>query len=243
MLKKERHNFILRYLNAHGTALVSNLSNTLKVSHDTIVRDLRELSKENLLTRVHGGALALEHHPVQKIPTPAQTIAQKAIALLHNNSFLMTCDGEALLELYSLLPPTFNGTLLTVSMQIASKYSEHPTMEVIQIGDRVQKASKMTVGSEAIAKIRQIKADMCLLTASAIDPQYGVTETDWQIAHVKMAMAESSGTTVYLIPSAALGKISPIQACRPQGISYLITELDFMDPFLDAYRAVGIKVL
>jgi DeoR/GlpR family transcriptional regulator of sugar metabolism len=55
-------------------------------------------------------------------------------------------------------------------------------------------------------------------------------------------MAENSDTIVCLVTSSALGKLFPIQACRPQLITYLVTELASLDTLLDAYRASGMIV-
>ena len=57
MLTAERRQFILEILRRDRKVLSSELSAVLKVSEDTIRRDLRELALEGLLQRVHGGAL------------------------------------------------------------------------------------------------------------------------------------------------------------------------------------------
>jgi DeoR/GlpR family transcriptional regulator of sugar metabolism len=57
MLTVERRQFILEILRRDKKVLSSELSNELKVSEDTVRRDLRELAEAGLLQRVHGGAL------------------------------------------------------------------------------------------------------------------------------------------------------------------------------------------
>ena len=237
-----RQKYILDYLAREGVALVPVLCDTFRVSHDTVLRDLRELSNQGLLTRIHGGALA-DKPDLPWSNCPAKIIAGKLAPLLSDNSFLLACGGDALLELYTLIPSTFRATLLTVNMQLACRYSDHPKIDVIQIGDRVLKTSKMAAGGEAITKIRQIKADMCILDVTAIDPDRGLTENDWQVAQVKTAMAESSDKIVCFATSHTLGRISPIQAFGPSRISYLITDLDSADQTLNDYRNRGIVVL
>ena len=54
MLKQERQAFILHSVNLHNKVLSSDLSTTIKVSEDTIRRDLQELSEANKLIKVHG---------------------------------------------------------------------------------------------------------------------------------------------------------------------------------------------
>ena len=57
MLTQERHETILRRLQADGRVLSADLSRTLGVSEDTVRRDLRALAGAGLLMKVHGGAV------------------------------------------------------------------------------------------------------------------------------------------------------------------------------------------
>jgi DeoR/GlpR family transcriptional regulator of sugar metabolism len=145
--------------------------------------------------------------------------------------------------MYHFIPQSFSATLLTPCIATAFKYCEHATMEVVQVGDRLLKASKIAVGGEAITKIRQVRANMCILDVSAIDSQRGLTESDWQLAQIKKAMVECSDVVVCLARSAAIGRIATMQICALPQLTYLITDLDPIDPSLAAYRARGIIVL
>ena len=57
LLGEERRELILRWLGAEGKVRASDLALRLRVSLDTVRRDLQELSDAGLLRRVHGGAL------------------------------------------------------------------------------------------------------------------------------------------------------------------------------------------
>ncbi|MDI7636520.1 DeoR family transcriptional regulator, partial [Cronobacter sakazakii] len=57
MLTSQRKKLILEKLAAEGQVQSRALSEWFNVSEDTIRRDLRELSAEGRLQRVHGGAL------------------------------------------------------------------------------------------------------------------------------------------------------------------------------------------
>ncbi len=58
MKKKERHEIILNEVHLHNRVLLSDLTNILSVSMDTVRRDLVELDKEKQLKKVHGGAVS-----------------------------------------------------------------------------------------------------------------------------------------------------------------------------------------
>ncbi len=68
------------------------------------------------------------------------------------------------------------------------------------------KNGKLTMpGSEAIAKIKQIKADVHTVIP-AIDTQTGAHEIDWEIAQIKKAMIESSRRSLaYTVEKAQYG--------------------------------------
>ena len=57
MLTQERKRHIAEVLGRDGRVVAKSLAAALSVSEDTIRRDLRELAREGLLQRVHGGAL------------------------------------------------------------------------------------------------------------------------------------------------------------------------------------------
>jgi DeoR family glycerol-3-phosphate regulon repressor len=61
MLAEERRARILELVNERGSVSVSELHRRLKVSQETIRRDITKLAQENRLRKTHGGALALDH--------------------------------------------------------------------------------------------------------------------------------------------------------------------------------------
>jgi DeoR/GlpR family transcriptional regulator of sugar metabolism len=249
MLKKERQNYILQQVNLHNRVLSSSLSTDINVSEDTIRRDLHELSEEGMLIKVHGGALSRSfsqvHMPINGVYSQNQkkTIAQKAISLMQDGMFVLTSGGTTIVEMARSLPPQLKATFVSGSIAAILEYMDHPNIEVILIGDRVSKNSKITVGSEAISKIRQLKADICFLGTNAIDLQNGVTDNDWEVVQLKKAMIESSEKVVCLTIAEKINSFQPIQICPLNKIDILITELDPGDPILKPYADAGIQLL
>ncbi|MEP7278647.1 MAG: DeoR/GlpR family DNA-binding transcription regulator [Bacteroidota bacterium] len=249
MLKKERHAFILHQVNLHNKVLSASLSDEMKVSEDTVRRDLQELSDEGRIIKVHGGALSLSFNytgnPVVKTYAHdlKKIISQKAVALIKDGMFVLTTGGTTILEIAKMLPPRLKATFISGSVPAVLEYLQHPSIEVILIGDKVSKNSKITVGGDAIAKIRQIKADLCLMGVNSIDPTHGITDSDWDVVQVKKAMIESSQKTVCLTISEKLNSFQPIHICNIGDIDTLITELEPGHELLQPYRLAGLEVL
>ncbi|MFD2920343.1 DeoR/GlpR family DNA-binding transcription regulator [Terrimonas rubra] len=249
MLKKERQAYILHQVNLHNKVLSATLCKDIDVSEDTIRRDLQELSDEGKLIKVHGGALSHSFNEVHFASngvysqTHKKTIAAKAISIIHNGMFILTSGGTTIIELARFLPPQLKATFISGSIPVILEYMRHPNIEVILIGDRLSKNSKITVGPEAIAKIRQVKADICFLGINSIDVSHGVTDNDWEVVQLKKAMIESSQHVVCMAIAEKINTFQPIQVCDISKIDTLITELPADDALLKPYVDAGIKVL
>lgn len=249
MLKKERQAYILHQVNIHNKVLSSSLSLETNVSEDTIRRDLQELAEEGKVVKVHGGALS---YSFSHLPTPGfenhsqdqkRRIAAKAISLISDGMFVLTGGGTTILEMARMLPPQLKATFVSGSIAPILEYMHYPNLEVIIIGDKISKNSKMTVGSEAIAKISQLKADLCFLGINAIDMQHGITDNDWETAQLTKAMIESSQKVVCLSTGEKINRFQPIHICDVNKIDVLITNLPAEDIRLKPYRDIGITVV
>jgi DeoR/GlpR family transcriptional regulator of sugar metabolism len=246
MLKKERQAFILHSVNLHNKVLSSDLSTTINVSEDTIRRDLQELSEANKLIKVHGGALSKSFHSsfnnssVYAIENKKR-IAQKAASLIQDGMFVLTSGGTTIIELARALPESLHATFVTGSIPAALEYLHHPNIDVIIIGDKLSKSSQITVGAQAIEKIKQIRAD--IVGTNAIEVEHGLTDNDWEVVQVKKAMIESSNKVVSLAISEKINTTQSIKVCNTSEIDVLITELDSTSPILRPYQQKNIQIL
>lgn len=248
MLKKERQAYILHNINLHNRLLVGDLSIEIKVSEDTIRRDLQELSDHGKLIKVHGGALSKSFHnsfnsaSIYSIESK-KIIAQKAASIIKDGMFVHTTGGTTIIEMAKALPESLHATFITGSVPAAFEYMHHPNIEIILIGDKLSKSSQITVGGSAIASIKDIRADLCILGINAFDLQHGLTDNDWDIVQVKKAMIESSEKLVLLTISEKLNTSQRIRICETKEVDILITELAPTSDTLSQFFKAGIEVL
>lgn len=249
MLKIERKAFILHQVNLHNKVLSADLSKQMKVSDDTIRRDIQQLSEEGHVIKFHGGALSPSFHNTHSAANEVyaynqkKIIAQKAISIIKDRMFVLTTGGTTIIEMARALPPKLHATFISGSIPVLAEYIVHPNIEVIAIGDKISKDSKITVGLEAIDKIKQLKVDLCILGVSAINLEAGVSDNDWDVVQIKKAMIEASKKLVCLTISEKINSRQPFQICESKTIDTLITELSPDDPLLKPYKEAGITVL
>ncbi|HEX2684292.1 MAG TPA: DeoR/GlpR family DNA-binding transcription regulator [Ferruginibacter sp.] len=249
MLKKERQAYIVHQVNLHNKVLSNALSTEIDVSEDTIRRDLQELNKKGKLIKVHGGALSHSfnniNYPSKKVyaQNNKRIVAEKAATLVNDGMFVLTGGGTTIIEMARALPLTLSATFISGSIPAIVEYMNHPNIEVIVIGDKLSKSSKITVGADALARISSLKPDLCFLGINSIDLKHGITDSDWDVVQLKRSMIESSQKVVCLTISEKLNTIQPVKICDMSKIDVLITELPNDHPMLQPYVAAGITVL
>lgn len=249
MLKRERQEYIVHQVNLHNKVLSNALSNEIEVSEDTIRRDLQELNEKGKLIKVHGGALShsfsSSSYPSKKIyaQNNKRLVAEKAATLIKDGMFVLTGGGTTIIELARALPLHLNATFISGSIPAIVEYMHHPNIEVIVIGDKLSKNSKITLGADALARIKTLKPDLCFLGINAIDVQHGITDSDWDVVQLKQTMIESSQKVVCLTISEKINTMQPVKVCDVQKIDILITELPNDHSLLQPYIAAGIIVL
>ena len=249
MLKRERQAYILHQVNLHNKVLSASLSSEIDVSEDTIRRDLAELSDNGKLIKVHGGALS---HSFSKIAYPSnqvyghtnkRIIAEKAVSLITDGMFVLTGGGTTIIEMARTIPPGLNATFISGSIPAIVEYMHHPNIEVIVIGDKLSKNSRITVGANALQKISEIKADLFFLGVNALDVEHGITDNDWDVVQLKKQMIAGSQKVVCLTISEKINSLQPIHVCDISKIDILITELDPENELLKPYVEAGIRVI
>ena len=249
MLKRERQAYILHQVNLHNKVLSNNLSQDIHVSDDTIRRDLQELADEGKIIKVHGGALSTSFSkddvPNEEIYSylKKRTIALKAAELVKDGMFVLTSGGTTIIELAKALPQDLHATFISGSLSALIEYSKHQNIDVISVGDKISKNSKIAIGLDAITKIRQIRSDLCFLGVNAIDEYFGISDNDWDVVQLKRAMIESAKKTVCLTISEKINTQQPLKVCGLDKIDILITELMPDNPLLRPYKEAGITVI
>ena len=127
--------------------------------------------------RAAAGAAAEGRHETY---TAEKAAIARAVADVVADARVLLIDGSTTnLEVARLLPGTRVGTVLTNSPPIAAALADHPTVEVVVIGGRLDKRAQVTVGASAVDAIRAVRADACVLGVCALRPEVGLAATTW----------------------------------------------------------------
>jgi DeoR/GlpR family transcriptional regulator of sugar metabolism len=248
MLTSQRKNVLMEVLRRDGQIVATRISAELGVSEDTIRRDLRELAKEGLLQRVHGGALPTspalgDFAARQQIATDDKAaIGRAAAALVQPGQVVFVDGGTTCAQLVRALPRQLRATVVTHSPSIAMELMDHPDIEVIMLGGRLFRHSIVGVGAATLEAIAQIRADTFFLGVTSLHPELGLSTGDHEEACVKRALCRAAAETIVLASPEKLATASPYRIVGMSEIAGIVlpaaTPADIMQP----YRDLGIAL-
>jgi DeoR/GlpR family transcriptional regulator of sugar metabolism len=187
MLAAERRHAILRALNAGGAVRVADLAAELDVSEMTVRRDLDALDAQNLLRKVHGGAVSRHNRgeePRSSEKAGQQRAEKAAIAALAAESVedgmtIAISAGTTTTELARRLRYRSSITVVTNSISVFEVLTD-PGADAadapqVYLSGGVRTPSDALVGPIADAAISSFRVDATYLGVHGFDPQTGLT--------------------------------------------------------------------
>lgn len=231
MLKRERHQFIMdKFKNVEKINTI-DLALELNISEDTIRRDFNELHNKGLINKVYGGAFLVKDKPSSVFDIAIvnedkkNIVGQKALSFLVDGQVIIMTGGTTNLSFCKLIPKDLSATIYTYSLPIAMQLSQHPNLELIFIGGKLQKNAMVTVGIDVVQVLSKIKADVCFLGVSSLDVNQGLTEMGYEVSIIKKEMIKASAKVIVLATSDKINGKMPHKVCDLNQIDAIVTEL------------------
>ena len=249
MLTKQRHRYLLDKLQIQGQVVAKTIAQELAVSEDTIRRDLRELAKQGLVQRVHGGALPLSpalgdfNARLQIGREDKLELAKAAVALVQTGQTIFLDGGTTNQQLVKQLPQDLAITIITHSPSIAMELVDYPKIEVILIGGKLFKHSIVTVGATALEAIHRLRFDLYFMGVTGVHSHYGLTTGDLEEATMKRAISQQAAETIVLASSEKLDKVSPYTIGALNTVSSLIVNRSASEAILSDYETAGVSMI
>lgn len=216
MLTEKRHEIILEMLHEKRSITVTEIKDRLGISESTIRRDLNALDQDRKLTKVFGGAVALDAAPfVKELSVPQKLkvneqekrcIARHAVSLIQPHDFIYLDAG------------TTTGYMLEYLMErdvtFATNAVEHARRlavagyRVILIGGELRGTTEAVVGAQAIITIQEYHFTIGFFGTNGINLHYGCSTPDNSEALVKKTALRQCGKAYILADSAKFDEVS-----------------------------------
>lgn len=248
MVKEERLQLILEQITKDNRVQLSEMSQMLNVSEDTVRRDIKELDLQGLLKAVRGGAIANstipQHYREREKYDISQKlrIAEKAIPFIKSGQTIFMDGGTSVLAVAELLPKDLKVTVVTNSFPVVSILEDHPSAEVVFAGGRLYKTAFTTIGQQAIDTVRNVRANIYFFGVSSIHT-IGLTARSYEDSLVKRAMAENASQIIALSTLQKIDTAEAFYICPITKVDVLITEAEPNHEKLQPYTDLGLTVV
>jgi DeoR family fructose operon transcriptional repressor len=237
----ERLDLLRRRLEVDGRVVVADVAADLDVSDITIRRDLEVLVDEGVARRVRGGAVAVG--PQQFTARARQharakaRIAEKLLDLVGASGAIGIDASSTVQRLATRLGGVRDLTVVTNGPDTFRVLQDQPGVTALLTGGELDARTGSLVGPLAARAARDVLLRRLFVSAAALDPAVGSSESTLEEADVKLALAGSAGEVVLAVDASKLGHRAPARAFPLKRVDVLVTELDPSDPRLDSYRS------
>ncbi len=251
-MQEDRIRIITDYLRTRSSATVAELATLLRVSLDTIRRDLRLLELRGVVNKVHGGAVLATSYERENIFPIRQTssikekdeIALKASALVQEGQFLALNAGTTGSQLAKRLVSTMRLlTVLTNSLQIAQILATNPGFSIILCGGELNATENSLGGRLAEHGCAQYYTDIAFISINALALSSGLTDFRTSEVGVINTLLPRAKRGMVIASSSKLEKKSHIFVAPLNAIDSIITDSRVSPEMVDLYHNSGFDLL
>ena len=240
MSRYRRWNELLELLAADGQLQVDRAAEVLGVSAATVRRDFDELARQQMLTRIRGGALAQgvtydlplryksERHPSEK-----QRIAAVAADLVLPGQIVGLTGGTTTTEVARALAvradlnsgaPSPAVTIVTNALNIATELAVRQHIKIVTTGGVARPQSYELTGPLATGVLEQVTLDIVFLGVDGIDALAGATAHHEGEASTNRLMGRQARQVIIVADSSKVGQRAFARICSPAEIDVLVTD-------------------
>ena len=245
----ERKQFILDRLRHNGRVDAVEVAKSLRVTGETIRKDLIALERQGLLRRVHGGAVGVQglgFEPAVETRTEFASekirIARAALAHLPEQGSVLIDAGSTTAKLVELFPGDRELTVYTDTVPHAVALLTRPRLTVFTLGGRLRPNTFAEVGDWTARALAEINVDVAFL---GDERDHGDARTD----HTRPDRGRCETTDAGLRPMRVLladhskvGMISGVQHADLADIDLLITDTGLSDERYGELQTSGLTV-
>lgn len=250
MNHSKRHRAILTLLQQAGTVTISDLARQLDVSLETIRRDIKPLTSEGMIVKMHG-AISLpsmtSEAPFEK-RMRENSEAKKAIAMamaatVRDGDSIMLDTGTTTSFLARELLGHRRLTVITNSSDIARTLSTVNDNRVYMAGGELRSDNGAAFGVSAIEFVSRFSVTHSVISAGAVDAVSGIMDFDLDEAEFARMVISRGRRSVAVTDHTKFGRQGLVKVCGFSELTELITDQVPPPTIMEALASASVQVM
>jgi DeoR/GlpR family transcriptional regulator of sugar metabolism len=221
---------IANLVNAQGYASIEYLSNKYRVSTQTIRRDILALSKDSLVTRLHGGAGSVStlvniSYDARRISMleEKQRIAAAAVTLIRPSQSIFMTGGSTMEIVAKELSAFSTLCIITNNIHAAMHLYSKNDIELLMPCGRVRHHNGCIIGPATIEFISNFQTDFLIMGIGAISAEGLLLDYDYEEAMLMDRMMKNARQVILVTDTSKFEKSATAQVGHLRDVSYLVT--------------------
>ena len=226
-----RHSNILDIAKRNGRVDVDGLASHFDVTPQTIRKDLNFLCDNELLERVHGGAIyksgvsnyayteRRSHAAIEKA-----AIGKAAASLIPDNASLILNIGTTTEQVAQALVRHDGLLVITNNINVANIMHSNSSADVVVAGGMLRKTDGGLVGEATVDFIKQFKVDFAIIGVSAIDNDGALLDYDYREVRISQEILQHARKRVLVGDSMKFERNAPVRIGHLSDVNYFVTD-------------------
>lgn len=248
MKQSIRHKRIIELATLQSYISTEELVSLLKVSPQTIRRDLNKLAENNLIRRHHGGAASpsstenSDYNERKQFFSQAKNdIAKEVAQIIPDGASLFIDIGTTPEAVANALLTHKNLRIVTNNLNAAHILMQNDTFKITMAGGSLRQDGGI-IGEATIAFISQFRLDYGILGISSIDLDGSLLDYDFHEVQVKRAIMESSRNTILAADHSKFSRPAIVKLGSITDVEYFFTDMVLPPSITDILHSSGVKV-
>jgi DeoR/GlpR family transcriptional regulator of sugar metabolism len=251
LFQQERREQIVVQVRETGRVSVADLSEQFGVTQATIRADLDALAAEHLLTRAHGGALALDEERLELSfdfrrrlhVTQKSRIGAVAAAMIQDGEAIVLDASTTALAVATQIKDRRELTILTNGILVALALIDSPDITVVMPGGFVRRDSVSMVGDEGHDFIEHFNFQRGFFGAKGFTLKEGLTDVNSAEVSVKRDLVARARQVVAIVDSSKWGQVGFASFASIDEVNCVITDEEAPSGMVSALREAGVEVV
>lgn len=235
MLAQDRRRFITAQVAEQAAVSTVELARRMRVSVETVRRDLIDLEKQGALRRVYGGAVSINRR--QTAEPPFQTrliqsaeakavIGQIASTLVQPGQFVFVDSGTTCAAVAKAMAGSFCGTIATQSLLVADALAEASLIEVIMAPGKLRHGEWSVTGAATARFLAAMHFDVAFISCGGVDAGAGITDFNFDDVSIKQRVAQHANEVNVVADASKHGVVGSFAVMPWTDFHGLITDVE-----------------
>jgi len=249
VLAEERQSKILSLVRSRHSISITEIQKRLKVSRETIRRDLLALAEQQKLRKTHGGAISLSAQEPDIAVRQTTNVAGKraigrlAASMVPDGASIILAGGTTVQSAADELANRERLTVFTNCLASSMKLSSRNNNRVHLLGGEIKPENRTCLGRDATTMLSNYFADFAIIGAGAISPGGVLMDFSREEAELHSLMLKSAQNVIVVADHNKFGRYAPVRVDSLEAAHFLVTDRNPEPDIAEILSALTLELL